>query len=97
MVYDIRREFAILALPVTLFVGAMCGLDYLATEHRTHLQRMENDPVYQTQVLYESEQEDQELRDLGQKFVEGWVNKHRILGLDSLVDYLRSDSEPAQK
>ena len=97
MVYDIRKEFVQIALPVTLFVGAVCGIDYLAKEHRTHLQRMESDPVYHTQVLREREQEEQELRQLHQEFIDGWTDKHKIPGLDSLVNYLRSDSEPAPK
>ena len=81
------QDITKLVLAGSLFVGVFSGLDYLGREHRIHLQRMENDPIYQAEVLKEREQEEQELRKLNSGFVEAWTDKHRIPGLDYLIDY----------
>ena len=86
MVYDIRKEFVQIALPAVLFVGAMCGLDYLAKDYRTHLQRMENEPAYKVQVMAEKEQNRLDAEKELVNFCDAYARKYRIPFLEDLFE-----------
>ncbi|MBI5393038.1 hypothetical protein HZA96_04155 [Candidatus Woesearchaeota archaeon] len=84
---DLRKTISTLIVTGVLYVGAISSLDYSAREYRTHLQRMENDSAYKAQVLNQRKQEKKEIRELNQKLVDAWRDKHKIPGLEQLVNY----------
>lgn len=82
---DLGKTISALLFSGALFVGVMCGLDYLAKEeHRTFLLEMRDD--YNARTLIEREQE---LRECNAILMDSWRGKNTIPGLEGVLDYFR--------
>lgn len=82
---DLIKNSTQMILVGFLFAGALCGIEYLSREYKTHCERIMSDTTYKNMVLEERERRSIEAHKQIVKFSDDFANKYRIPFLEDLL------------